>query len=310
MKNKIDFKKIKVLNNQMIRKKRKSNKYVFVLKNVNVEIVDQKYGITIVSNISQIQNQPDNTTKLSELDENTTDKSLEIISFLDESKRLYQCNVSMIDFKNGNEVNSNQYNCFWCRHKFSSYPIGCPINYVSSKTRKVYHSEVSKDTYTIKENITKTKSELIQNNLENIQNKVQDKNIPFVFSVMKDNKNCSFAIKKEEYFEVDGIFCSFNCCKAFIKDNKHNPLYEHSEMLLVKLFNDIMVNDKNKEENKISSIYINPAPSWRLLQEYGGHLTINEFRENFNKVTYDYHGIVKKELFKPLAHIYEEKINF
>ena len=290
----------------MIRKKRKSSKYVFILKNVNTEIVDQKYGITLVSNIShsQLQSQPLNTTKLTELSENTVDKSMELVSFLDETKRIYQCNVSMIDINNHNEIKSSRYNCFWCRHKFSSYPIGCPIDYVSSKTRKVYHSEVSKDTYTIKENITKKKSELIQ---ENFKTSEASKNIPFIFSVVKDNKNCSFEIKKEEVYISDGIYCSFNCCKAFINDNKHNQLYEFSDMLLVKLFNDIMTQEKNLNLNKINII---PAPSWRLLEEYGGHLSINEFRENFNKITYDYHGIIKKDLFKPISHIYEEKINF
>ena len=29
---------------------------------------------------------------------------------------------------------------------------------------------------------------------------------------------------------------------------------------------------------------INPAPHWRLLQHYGGHLNIVQFRESFNKM--------------------------
>ena len=80
---------------------RKSNKYVFTLKNVNTEQVDQKYNISLVSNLSKI-NQPVNTTNLSELDH---DKSLDIISFLDESKRNFQCNATMIDFKTKTDIN-------------------------------------------------------------------------------------------------------------------------------------------------------------------------------------------------------------
>ena len=56
--------------------------------------------------------------------------------------------------------------------------------------------------------------------------------------------------------------------------------------------------------------YITPAAHWRLLKEYGGYMTITEFRENFNKASYEYHGITKKELFKPLAMLFEEKIKF
>ena len=41
---------------------RKSNKYVFTLKNVNTEQVDQKYNISLVTNLSKI-NQHVNTKK-------------------------------------------------------------------------------------------------------------------------------------------------------------------------------------------------------------------------------------------------------
>jgi hypothetical protein len=278
----------------MIRKKRKTTKYVFILKNVNTEQVDKKYDISLISNIRDSEDQPDNTTKLTELLENNNEKSHELISFLDESKRLYQCNVSMIDFITLKNVNTTKYNCYWCRHCFNSYPIGCPINYVSNKAIKSYHSEVSKDNYIIKENTTKYKSTLINSN------------IPFIFTILKEKKKSSLTIDKEDYFITDGVFCSFNCCKAFIKDNKHNILYENSESLLIKLFSDIM-----KTNNlKLNTITISPAPSWRLLKEYGGNLTINEFRENFNKVSYDCHGSIKQVIFRPVGHLYEEKINF
>lgn len=287
----------------MIRKKRKSSKYIFILKNINTEEVEQKYGITLVSNISHsAEHQPDNTTKLTDLlDSNKINKPQEIVSFLNESKQIYQCNVSMIDFNTGKDILSLKYKCFWCRHIFNSYPIGCPINYVSSKSIKNYFSEVSKDMYTIKENITKNKSSFYKLDSEN-------KYIPFNFTVIKDIQNSVLSINKEEYYNCDGVFCSFNCCKAFIKDNKHNSIYDHSDILLNKLFIDIM---KYTNPDLISnSIVITPAPSWRLLEEYGGHLNINEFRENFNKVSYEFRGIIKEKLFKSIGHIYEEKINF
>ena len=280
----------------MIKKKRKSNKYVFTLKSVNIDKIDEKYGIKLISNLNYNENIPNNTTKLTDIN---LDKPIEIISFLDESKKLYQCNISRIDFKSGEDINNLKYNCFWCRHPFSSYPIGCPIKYVSNKATKNYHSEVTKDTYTIKENITSEKTKKIQDS----------KYTPFIFTLINEkNSDNKYEIKKQEFYLTDSIFCSFNCCKAFIKENKHNSLYEYSEILLSKLFNYIMtIENKNID---IKKMIIAPAPHWRLLQLYGGHLSINKFRENFNKISYNFHGILNKDIFKPIGHLYEEKINF
>jgi hypothetical protein len=279
----------------MIRKRRKSTKYVFSLTGVNIDKIDDKYGIKLISNLSN-DNIPNNTTKLTDIN---LDKPVEVISFLDESKRLFQCNISIIDFKTGNELEKLKYNCFWCKHPFSSYPIGCPLKYVSNKATKKYHSEVTKDTYVIKENITTEKS-----------NRIKDqKYTPFVFYLLKDkNPENEYIINKEEYYISDGIFCSFNCCKSFIKDNTHNSMYQHSEILLTKLFNHIMTLENNNVDAK--KLIINPAPHWRLLQPYGGHLSINKFRENFNKISFNFHGILNKDIFKPIGHLYEEKINF
>jgi len=270
-------------------KTRKSSKYVFTLKNISTEKIDQKYGIMLISNISQNIDQPTNTTTISELSELNKDTSLDIVSFLDESKRMYQCNISMIDFYSGKSADSLKgYKCYWCKNNFTSIPIGCPINYVSSKIVKSYHSEVSKDDYTIKENITKYKHKIIKDT-----------------DLFVSHNKAKLKIDKEEYFSTDGIFCSFNCIKAFIKDNKHNNLYEQSENLLVKLYKE-MNNDID-----IKTIKINPAPHWRLLKEYGGFLNIEQFRENFNKCTYEFCGTIKvQSLFKPIGMMYEEKINF
>ena len=280
----------------MIKKKRKSNKYVFTLKDVIIDKLDDKYGIKIISNLNYNDNIPNNTTKLIDIN---LDKPIEMISFLDESKKIYQCNISMIDFNTGKELENIKYNCFWCHHLFSSYPIGCPIQYISNKATKKYHSEITKSMYTIKENITREKTKRIE----------QTTHIPFIFSLFAEKKSDNkYDVEKNEFYFTDGIFCSFNCTKAFIKDNKHNSLYDYSEILLTKLFNYIMQLENTNIDTK--KIIIIPAPHWRLLQQYGGHLSINKFRENFNKVNFNFHGILNKDIFKPIGHLYEEKINF
>lgn len=266
---------------------RKSKKYVFTLVNINSEEIDKKYNISIVSNIFNNEKQPENTTKIAELED--TNSNIDVISFLDETKRLYKCIVSMIDFSSGMDTDDMKYNCFWCRNPFDSKGIGCPIKYISNKAVKKYYSEVSKDNYLIKENITSSKKKML------------DSKQGFVFIPLNTN-NSMIMIDKKEYYETDGIFCSFNCCKAYIKDNKHNNLYEHSEFLLYKMYNDMM-GTKN--------IMINSAPHWKLLKEYGGNLQISDFRAQFNKIQYRYHGVLHdSDIFKPVGTLFEEKINF
>ena len=291
-----------MINNAVIKKKRKSKKYIFTLHNISTEKIEQKYGITIVSNIANVdETPPENSTKLTELAE-LNNEHTDVISFLDETKRMYQCHISMIDFKSGEDIKNLKYCCYWCRHKFDSASIGCPIKYISKKAVKNYYSEVSKDFYTIKENITRNRSQMLNTN----KSKFVFTNIDSPsFPSSSENtapSSCTININNKDYYSTDGIFCSFNCCKAFIKENKHNKLYENADILLSKLYQD-MYNVKN--------IVINPSPHWRLLIEYGGYLTIQQFRDNFNKTTYESHGVIRNtDIFKPIATLFEEKLNF
>jgi hypothetical protein len=123
--------------------------------------------------------------------------------------------------------------CYWDHHPFDGQKIACPIRYKPKQVVKTYKSEISNENYTIKENIA-------------------------------GNEHHSQSIISEVY-EVDGMFCSPNCCLAFIQDNKHNRLYDRSELLLYKTL-------------ELGSTPINPAPHWRALIQYGGTLTIKEFR--------------------------------
>lgn len=253
---------------------RKSSKYVFTLKNVNTEKVYQKYGISLISNISSGEIPEENITKLSEL--NTDNHTPETISFLDETKKAHHCTISMIDFSTSTETLLLKYNCFWCRHPFETQPIGCPIKYISSTAVKSYYSEISKDMYTIKEDIPASRRQTINDPRININ--------------------------VREYYETDGIFCSFNCCKSYIENNKHNKMYNHSLNLLMKMYNEML---------GTTNSVIDEAPHWRLLREYGGHMSITDFRASFNKTAYEEHGIIKNTpCFRSIGHLFEEKIKF
>lgn len=94
---------------------------------------------------------------------------------------------------------------------------------------------------------------------------------PFVSSPI----GCPVKYNGDKFF-VEGIFCSFQCVKAYIQDT---PL------------------DKYKESNTLLSLLcrqiygehtaIRPAPSWKLLSIYGGHLSIEKFRECFNVLSFE-----------------------
>lgn len=253
----------------------KKGKYSFTLTGVNTGRINNTYGIEIPSEEFIDDKPSSNTTKLTDL--NTDKGTPEVISFLDESKKLHMCHISMIDFQSRMDVNLLRYHCFWCRNPFETRPIGCPIKYIPSQAEKKYHSHISRDTYTIKENITEKRRTLI-------------------------NNNSQLTVKIGDYYETDGVFCSFNCCQAWINDNKHNRLYDLSITLLTKMYNAMM---------GTKMVVIGSSPHWRVLEQYGGHLNIIKFREGFNKIDYECHGNTKQvPRFAGLGTLFEEKIKF
>jgi len=256
-------------------KPQKKGKYSFTLKDVNVGRINTTYGINATDEDSKDFENQSNTTKL--IDLNSDKYTPEMISFLDEAKCSHICHISMIDFQSRISVNLLRYHCFWCRHPFETRPIGCPIKYVSSQAEKKYFSHISRDTYTIKENITSAHVKSLEE-------------VP------------ELTIKHGEYYETDGVFCSFNCCQSWIDNNKHDRLYDMSKVLLMKMYN-TMMNTK--------TVIISPAPHWRTLEQYGGHLNIIKFREGFNKIEYKYHGTSKPiPKFLPIGSLFEENIKF
>ncbi len=106
----------------------------------------------------------------------------------------------------------------------------------------------------------------------------------------------------EPYYQSDGSFCSFNCCASFIDSEKKNPLYLNSYTLLLNIYNAMF--SKNLS-------YIPRAPHFRMLKEYGGTLTIKEFRHSFNNADFIYQGTVRDPIkFLSIGHLYEKKIKF
>lgn len=202
------------------------------------------------------------------IDLESSAERIESLTFFDESRKHHTCILSLTDFSSGQE-----YHCFWDHHPISAGtdPIGCPIRFVPDKTTRTYLSEITKDKFTVKESMLKGQQ------------------LPIEFDMK---------IEKNNYYETDGIFCSFNCCLAFIRKNKKESMYKDSELLLHQIHNEYF-----------GHCTISEAPDWRILKEYGGPIDIDSFRTNFSKVVYDYKGIYKPH-FKPIATAFEERIKF
>lgn len=166
-------------------------------------------------------------------------------------------------------VQGKKYSCYWCRHPFDSPPIGCPIDYKPKVIARTYSSEISKDTFSVLESIPR-KTKIVNPSIVNMS--------------------------MSESYETDGVFCSFNCALAFANDNKLNPMYSRSISLINRIYSDIY------EKGSV----LTPSPSWRLLEDYGGPLTIDEYRKNLHRISYESKGI-QRPIFRPISTVYEER---
>ncbi len=99
--------------------------------------------------------------------------------------------------------------CWWCCHKFNTYPICAPISYSS---------------YT-------------------------------------------------ELFKVKGCFCSFNCVKSYMNTD---PFLKKSVSLIPFLYKKLTGNNYIK---------IKEAPNKEILEMFGGHISIEDYRQSFNTLT-------------------------
>lgn len=88
--------------------------------------------------------------------------------------------------------------------------------------------------------------------------------------IIENNNN------SKEYFEVDGITCSFNCILRVIEDDSNNSLYRNSRLLVPLLY------------FKIFGIYppkkIIPSPSWKLRELYGGPLNEEDYSKTLQQI--------------------------
>ena len=165
--------------------------------------------------------------------------------------------------------------CHWDHHTFEGVGIFCPLSYRPKQVAKIGQNEIKIrstggvsdiNSFMIKENVPKCKDLSANKNLIEIT---------------------------DAYYEVDGVFCSPECCLAFINDEKTKvggSKYSESVRLL-----HFMLGLTSR---------ISPANNFRLLKDYGGNLTIEQFRKNNKSIKYEYCGTTVL-----ISHLFEKKIN-
>lgn len=250
-------------------KKKKST--LFTVEGIDPRNIDDKYGFEIQSNLEQ-----ETTKSVTMLNEITSlnDKQ-SYFPYLEE--KYGNVVVSMINSVSREQL-SKLSNCFWCRHPFSTEPIGCPIRYVPHKIVKTLYSQITKESYNISQNISNTS--------------IKSKDI-------RPNEK----IETRGIYETEGVFCSFNCCMAYIDQNSKNRKYSLSKTLLYKLYHDF---------NGYIPSSIVPAPDWKILQSYGGYMNIEEFRNSFQnlEITDKQNHYSHTPKIQPLGLVLEKKTIF
>lgn len=169
-----------------------------------------------------------------------------------------------------------KYPCRNCHHSFDGHPIGCPIH---------YHPH--------------TQMHTLSNVHTSHKVQIRDQIVSFL------EKN-NLTVETNDFFETEKSFCSFPCVKSYIleclSNNSKAYRYQKSLSYLTLLY-------KKLYDVNILSLDIPIAPPIDILDTYGGHLTINEYRETFGVLKYtDNHNIKRPYMFSSTGFVEEIKL--
>lgn len=201
-------------------------------------------------------------------------ETYEKIKIYDEIKHVKE----LWTFPNGIKDRPENIRCYWDHHTFEGIGIFCPLSYRPKQVAKIGQNEIKCNTNT-------------KYNESDINSFTIKENIPKYKDVTTLDKNLIEIT--DAYYEVDGVFCSPECCLSYINDEKSKVggfKYFESERLLHFMLG---LTDR-----------ISPANHYRLLKEYGGNLTIDQFRRNNKSIKYNYYGTTVL-----ISHLFEKKIN-
>lgn len=233
-----------------------NNKCIEPEKNETSKILDKNYTTINKLNFNSLSSEP-------------------TLTYIQKDKfKLYNYNI-MIDTNTQNLIdNSCNVPCFYCRRKFEYVALGIPVRYYPSLYILNDNSlQTSKYSFNYKENtikLNKNERERLLNILKNNPDIVYENKYE-----LKEQKREHKIITKN-FFETDGIFCSFNCIVSFIEENSYNPLYQNSYNYLYLMYKHIFGNYPCQSFIR--------SPSWKLRKEYGGPLNDEDYSKYIQSI--------------------------
>lgn len=105
-------------------------------------------------------------------------------------------------------------------------------------------------------------------------------------------------IESSEFFITDGMFCSYPCVLAYIHSKRMNTRYKRSTGLLSLMY--------AKTHGRLS--IIPKAPDITVLDAYGGHLTIEEYRSGLGRFIYEKMPNRRYPVLAPSGQMFQEKV--
>lgn len=260
-------------------------------EHINSDIINcnniQNSNIVENINTEKINENNVNYTSINKLNF-TSLKTEPTLTFIQKDKfKLYNYNI-MLDTQSEKFLNNeSKIPCYYCRRKFDFVTLGIPIKYYPS----IYiivdnNSQTSKYSFNYKENtirLNKSEKERILNMIK----KNKD-----IISEHKEHK-----IITRNFFETDGIFCSFNCMVSYIEENSYNPLYQNSYSLIYLMYKQIF--------GEYPSQSFIRSPSWKLRKEYGGPLDDDDYNKYIQSIP-----IVESKLINTIKNNIRTELTF
>lgn len=249
-----------------------ANDFSFTLRNIDIAKIDKTFNMTNMKNISETNSNlifgtsSEEGTSLEKLGI-TSLKNEPITTIISKEKTKLQTFITMLDYMTHKQLpEKTEIPCFGCHRRFDTVPLGIPIEYHSS----IYSS--SNDP---------TKIKKMTNNELNILSEEKKENVQSL-----------------NYFDTDGVVCSFNCIYSFIETNQ-SPLYKNTPFLVPYMYKMIFGHFPKKRIIK--------SPSWRLRSEYGGPLSDEEYVNNLQTLEFiDMNQISKiNKMLNPVGRVFK-----
>ena len=170
--------------------------------------------------------------------------------------------LTMVDYVSKKTLGvATEDQCWWDRHPFETTPIGAPLKYHPKriKTSNQVHLEKNSDG-----ELTDYETTIVET--------------------------------YDDYFETDGIFCSFPCCRAYIRrESKTDRLYVKSDNLLHYMYKKVHGLPMSER------VEIPVAGPWTILNGCGGNVPIGTYRHNCCKYIYEMTPNIKRPLMIPVG---------